>query len=809
VNKMPNLLRLGGPLRRGIVRPRQAQTCFKRSQLCPLFHYHLNGAIGFPSQSRVSSSLLSTHASSTDDHDNDASTTSSPSSPGTMDRDTKRDYRYKISVLCKKKTYQSAQAAQDILQKLVDEGMRTQKMIAGYGLHNTCLGAWANCGHPDGFKKAAELLDLMERHHQENPFVAPAATTGSYNIVLTACARSAALKQTGTDAIAKAEELVRRMESINLHSPSGDVDPDTHSYNLVILAHANTATQRYGAAAAAEDWLRYLSKIHTEGGPGPDNVSFNTVMKAWRSSPENKGADRALELLNLMLKLYRDHEQVAPCQYSFSIVIDAFAKRNRPKEAEDVLKMSLAFFIDPEHAAVGPEQDTVFTHFVADLRPCFNAAINGWAKSGDNNAPERADALLFDMHSIGKETQAFLAEPDVLTYASCMEAYARSGRPDAPEIVESRLYAMLEQHRNQNGRAPLPNRTVFDIAIRTWHKSNKKFRAERMEELLRTMLHVAERRNDRNLLPKPDTVNLCIAAWCKVGQAKTRAFAIVDRMEVLGCVDSGSYLPLFIALLEDGKNKKDKDSIYAAAAILEKYQSQIKIRHNINWPTDPEALYNRLFFAFVAIGDGNAADRAYSILEGMERNMIKAALPSCVSYSAVIAALAKDPSPSRAQKALELFDHALNCHYDPASKVTLDSYIFHAMLSYFANTKQRWAADRAHSFLQMLHEMYLEDTSNKLLRPHFRCYDKCLQAMARCGDPDSVRKAVAMLNEFVDNFYLGKGFDVPSEVGINTVYKYCSWEGTSEALKLAEEVVLLKENLRRDGRLHERPRQND
>jgi hypothetical protein len=699
----------------------------------------------------------------------------------------------------------SAYQANQLLDRLVKEGIRRGEKKANVGIHNNVLGAWAKCGNPGGFVRALNLLEAMHKRHQNNPVVCPSPNTISYHSALTACARSAKLGHPA--ATAAAEKLIKQMEQHSVDTPGGVIHPETQSYAIVMLTHANQAHQVYGAAGAAEDWLHYISKRNTEGGPGPDTACFNMVLKAWKSCPEDRGADRALELLNLMIKLFRDghHEMVAPDEISFGQVIDAFSERSRPEEAEAVLKMALSFFLDDD------EIQRKLPSRQIDLRQCFNMAINAWAKSGGDDAPERATALLMDMRAIAKETYLVLTEPDVYTHTSCMEAIANGGRDDAPEIVESRLYSMIEQRRTQqygHGRdndemAPLPNGATFDCAIRAWHRSEKSNKAERMEDILDTSIDLARRYDQSDMLPKPRTVNMCLKAWAPTNESK--ALNILNRMEIVRCVDHFSYIYLITEFTNDMEKHQGNaaNRVFASAGVLEKFQAQIMHRGVFDWPKDPQKLYNGVLFALLKLGTGDAADRAYSLLEGMERNTTPRAKPSIASYSCVIRALSKQPSAERSRKANAIFDQVMFLHqHDKKRRVKLDTHACLAMLAYLANVKQRWAADQAFNLLGTLIHMHSQ-TGHKALAPDFQCYDKCLQAMARCEDLESLQLSVKMLKQFVADFRDARALALPSEASINTVLKFCNIHGSKDSAILADEVMAIKIKLQQEGHLRQ------
>ena len=191
----------------------------------------------------------------------------------------------------------------------------------------------------------------------------------------------------------------------------------------------------------------------------------------------------------------------------------------------------------------------------------------------------------------------------------------------------------------------------------------------------------------------------------------------------------------------------------------------------------------------------------------MEKTSVKRAKPSCLSYSVVMSALAKDPSPARTKQAVDIFNHLIRLHYSEKSKVKADQYAFSAILTCLANTSERWAADLACSLMEKMSSMYSESGSEDL-RPNDICYDKCLQAMARCGDLKSLRDAHELLKKFVTDFQDARSPNLPSEAGINSLLKYCSLLDEDEAKTIQDNVMRIKEDLERRGHLIQHRKQS-
>ena len=109
--------------------------------------------------------------------------------------------------------------------------------------------------------------------------------------------------------------------------------------------------------------------------------------------------------------------------------------------------------------------------------------------------------------------------------------------------------------------------------------------------------------------------------------------------------------------------------------------------------------------------------------------------------------------------------------------------------------------ERADALLETLVKMHLECRNNdKSLRPDYRCFDKCLQARANCGD---LSGAVQTLKRFVEEYRDARALDVPSEIGIDIVHRCCMQNDSEEATHLASEVLAIKEQLRKEGNLRE------
>ena len=204
--------------------------------------------------------------------------------------------------------------AESILRRL-EEGRGGDEGRSGGGsgvrpnvvLYNAVIDAWARSGDLDGGRRALAVLRRMMGGGGGSPdAVRPNVVT--YTGVIAALARSGG-KGGGDAKIDAGEEA----ESLLVEMGRAGVRPNTATYNAVLLAWAGQAAgtgNRTAAAAAperAEDLLCLM-----EGGaapntallrpphpcpPPPDQISYNTVLKAWAESDRPDAAIRARDLL--------------------------------------------------------------------------------------------------------------------------------------------------------------------------------------------------------------------------------------------------------------------------------------------------------------------------------------------------------------------------------------------------------------------------------------------------------------------------------------------------------------------------------
>ncbi len=344
--------------------------------------------------------------------------------------------------------------AEELLDRLIKEAGVNDVCVANATMYNECMNAWRQSGDAS---RVEDLFSKMQRLHEQDPSHNPAPDTVTYNTIL----HTWALNKED-HATRKAEEWIRIMEE------DDSITPNTRSYNLLMLAYANRVGE-YGSAKWAEDTLLKLSRLGMEGGPSPDKHSYNLVLKAWKNSGDDKGPDRALEILRLLIKLSKDGHDVHPDEVSFLTVIDSFAKQGRALQAQEVLYLSKE--VDLPDAT--------------NLTRCFNAVINAWAKSGAKDAGLMAEAVLESAIMQSKTSSNVIVRPNIISYTSCLDAHVKSDTPYALENAETFFRDMIQSF--QSGQSNVaPDAFAFTCIINAFARSKREDAARKSGILAHT-----------------------------------------------------------------------------------------------------------------------------------------------------------------------------------------------------------------------------------------------------------------------------------------------------------------------------------
>jgi len=714
--------------------------------------------------------------------------------------------------------------------------------------YNRLIRAWAqtpsrqsnNHNSWTPLEQANRILQRLKRKHQERPDVYPSPDTHSYSAVLYACTLNALdenirnvnvdWKEVSTmDRVERfdttsqlANTLLQQVQDSARQNPHGPIQATYALYNNMILMHANQAATRYGAAAEAEDWLLYLSDLDTQGQHEfrPATPAFNRVLKAWsiastkmdKDYQDTKGADRALEILDLMIKL---GDVASPDVVSFTTVISAFAKRNRPVEAQGVLQKALDYF-----ATSGAiESESI------DLTPCLNAAITAWSCfqadeiDPDMDAFVRIGALLHGAYALGPQQQNqkgpqdqsenSLGEnirlvPDALSHVKYLEALINLqsqtpetrtpvGDHEQADVGIDRAERHLRELLNIRDIVPPISISSFHVVLRGWSQSDRPERGEKALALLSDMMRAAEVRG-LHCHPTTETINLVLEILLSLldrPEALSNLFQVLQKAEVRNLTNHTSYHRTVNSLCQVGT----KDSAFAAARVLAMYEGQVDKRETLKWdPRQTVGLYTAVLTQLSRLGTIEAAELALQTLLNIPREGKRAMEPSISTFTAVIRAFSnlRNHEDRCSEVTFEIFQKIKDLHRDTKSKVSFDGISFKVILMALSNTRNEESAEKIVNvltfFLELLH------SGNPNVEPGAGALKKSLSTLEHCADEQTFGMAVKLLRALLLCHQKGNLSECPTSSELLGILK--KWEeaisqkrcGSPELLKEIEQV---------------------
>jgi pentatricopeptide repeat protein len=235
-------------------------------------------------------------------------------------------------------------------------------------------------------------------------------------------------------------------------SGNSDVVPNTRTYNIMLLALANSPDQDSPIKA-----MRLLEKMKRMSGSEPDAVSYNTVLSAFTKKGSINAALKMLEELFVRKDVVLDSKFFCSLIYSLS--------QSEAPNAPIVAERILSDLLERQHIEVTTE--------------ICNALINCWGRSTTSDPYRRAlraDEILSEMLQ-GKFSRS--APPDEVTFTSVIDIWAKSGDPEAADRAEAVL--------NQMAGIAKPNVQTYTATIQAYARSQDRDKAKRAQELLQRM----------------------------------------------------------------------------------------------------------------------------------------------------------------------------------------------------------------------------------------------------------------------------------------------------------------------------------
>ena len=510
-----------------------------------------------------------------------------------------------LNAYAKSNSHESAQMALDLLRNT--QRMYNNKeldILPNTTSYNIIIGALSsrsdNESRSDDSKIAIieKLMDEMESSYTSGSNIDAKVDTVTYNsLIRTYCS----LKDK-TKAALRADSVLTKM--IDLYNKGNNVQPDNVSFNSVISAYAKMPGK--DAAQKASDVLHRMQSFHDAGHPGvkPDTVSISLIITAILQSAKYGGdkvmmANQALAILKRMEDLYKfsstEHydKKTKPDAITYTSAIECLVMsggKGCGEKAEQILKsMEQMYFHD------NMESD--------DLKPdttSYNAVLRAYASSGEKDAAEKTETFLKRMMNnnveekvlAGRRRNVLYVQPNVLSFGIVIDAWAKSGERNAPQRAERLLEFMIDQSKNDSNHVFKPNAVVFSSCITAWSRSKHPKAAERASMLLEKMenLSTSSSEIDDDLLPNAYVYSSVLEAWSNCPNKQQIGPKVDEILNGLKC--KANVVILNTAIKAIGRsnytNKAEK-----ATQILDKLMTEHGVLPNIR-------TYNALLTCFAA-----------------------------------------------------------------------------------------------------------------------------------------------------------------------------------------------------------------
>lgn len=277
---------------------------------------------------------------------------------------------------------------------------------------NACYNAAANVIAKSGVPNSSELImDLMNR--MKNVDAIPD------DIMYTSCLE-ASVRSGDNGAINRGKHMLEQMIKESHCVPT--------SANFNILLNAILKSKSEHKLEEAEKLMTQMQQIG--GDARPDSASFNMFISALSRSNKPDAAEKAVDYLRSMLRLYKNdgYEKAKPDSFIFNCVINMLA-RTKQEWAYEVIQRTLS--------AMEAQERNGNTSVLLDTIT-YNVVIGKLAESATIANAKKVMKLLATMEAKA-ESGSTAVVPDIITYTNVLKLQCKVNPQRAASIASSYL----------------------------------------------------------------------------------------------------------------------------------------------------------------------------------------------------------------------------------------------------------------------------------------------------------------------------------------------------------------------------------
>jgi hypothetical protein len=649
---------------------------------------------------------------------------------GDMDYDNFKFCLSAVAGLCKKPDIleQDVGIAESLLERLYEETRCENPNIPPLTArpYVQVIRAWARTESPHALDKCLAIWERMQHRYEEDPSMEQV-----YSALLYACGQT-----THPEARWIADDLIRAFEANARNNKTMEHLP-VELYNAVILVHASRAAKEYGAAAAAEDWLIYLSKLYTEGGPAPNTDSFNRVLRAWSQIPETNAVQRSKEILDLMLQLKDDHHNIEPDPTTFATVLLACTNHGLPEQATEFWHETLNYFRQKSQKV--------------DLSDCLRPVSMAWSKSGRQEAADRVREVLEGCFQMQQDTDLsnieFSIEALESTFKNVLHCHIQNGNIQKAEKELREFW-----HSQDSAKCRIASPECLHYICQAYNQSDV---ADKAPRVIRLLLDAVGLSRTQNMIQVPETrtYNLAIDMCLQNPETKTSALAILNEVELAGRANLYTYALIINSLCKE----KTKESALKAFDFAKKLHL-MHMQDLIQMKRTHFGLYTKVAFVLASLPDRETSYKCFELFD-MIKSSRRWKIPTSM-YNSVIFSLRGQGEIGR-RKAFQLFQEIRTIESKRSEIVSLDVFLCVTVIKVLRSEGDVQAAADSLTVLSEMLQLY--DQGRKNLCPNQACLDACLINILACGDARILEAGHRLVRTLRTLFDEGQLKELPSE----------------------------------------------
>lgn len=518
-----------------------------------------------------------------------------------------------------------------------------------------------------------------------------------------------------------------------------------------------------------------------------DTVSFNLVLQGWARQNSLASAQRADNLLSVLLRLSSTLKApYTPDAYSYAAVLHAYAKSGGKLRA--ALRANELL------------EQLIHSNRRLDTDVCHNAVINAWAASGDPRAGSRAEQILRRL--LGSTD----IQPTLISFNACIKAYAKSGQPDHAQ-------RLLDELKKMSGKRPelAPDKISYSSCIDAWSRScTSSVSAAMAEGLLREMEAAFEVTGDENIRPDIVAYTSVLAAYAKSGAAigNDKVIELLDRLQRYAQqTPNAPFLNAWIHLLA-------KTSTLDPMAPHDREAESILAFMRAEYATGEADLkpckitFTAVISVLAQVGTVAAAERASQLLDELQALWEATGdvdfLPNAKTFASVLNAWAKVGARitvDRADKLIERMEELYERTKSDDLKPNL--IVFFQAFQVFANSRERHAATRAKDLLHKMKFLYLSGYPE--VRPDATTYAYLVNAFTKLKVDNVAELASMVLEEAEAGYSAGIGGLRPTPLLYSAVLQAYAKSSSREGAEMAETLLGRTKEMYKQGKLYAKP----